>query len=179
MSDPTNEAEKTATGSAAAKAMNVLIGSKIAEYNKYKFKDDNHWEAFKDDFCECTAEDFKHARLPLQRVLRSHLRTFGVWVKWDRKTTIAKSPYNVVKEEIPTEWTLEEISSSNETFSSNKIATIMNRKIKFEHPETKSDENYDNSFAKSLTDKYISEQDLRQDLCSAKDDNPSQKSRLR
>lgn len=80
MSDPTNEAETTATRlAAAAKEMNVLIESKIAEYNKYKFKDDNLWDAFKDDFCEYTAEDFKLARLPLQRALRTHLRTFGVW----------------------------------------------------------------------------------------------------
>lgn len=96
-------------------------------------------------------------------------------MKWDRNTTIAKSLYNVVKEETPTEWTLEEISSSNETFCSNKIATIMNSKTKFEPTETKSDKNYDNSFARGLTDKYIPEQNLKQDFYSAEDINSLQK----
>ncbi|RKF79166.1 hypothetical protein GcC1_049034, partial [Golovinomyces cichoracearum] len=44
----------------------------------------------------------------------------------DKKTTIAKSLYDVFTEEDPTEWTIEEITSSNETFSSNRITNLIN-----------------------------------------------------
>ncbi|KHJ35289.1 putative glycosyl [Erysiphe necator] len=49
-----------------------------------------------------------------------------VWVEWDikRKTTIAKSLYNTPIEKTPTEWTLEEVSNSNEKFDSVKIVNI-------------------------------------------------------
>ncbi|KAI1006918.1 hypothetical protein K3495_g1308 [Podosphaera aphanis] len=127
MTDSTKEAEGASTRSlTATQKMSKLIEEKIGEYNRYKFKDDNLWEAFRDDFYNFTAEDFKQATLPVQRALRTHLRTYGVWVKWDRKTTIAKSLYDVITETEPTQWTIEEVSSSNETFCSNKVVAIAN-----------------------------------------------------
>lgn len=90
---------------------NKHIEDKINEYNKYNFKDDNLWNAFKDEFAHLNVENFRQAIVPLQRALRSHLRASGVWIGWDRKTTVPESLFELLEEEEPAKWTLKEIAS--------------------------------------------------------------------
>lgn len=65
------------------------MSKRVNEYITYNFKDDLLWEAFKDDFTSVTEEDFKATSPNALRLLRSHLRTYGVWVQWDRKASVA------------------------------------------------------------------------------------------
>lgn len=121
-----SEAEGTTTrAKTKQQVVNKHIDEKLNEYVRYKFKDDNLWDAFKDDFENFTEEDFKQASVPLLRTLRAHLCTHGVWVKWNRNTTIAASLYEVLIEEEPTKWTIEDVLKSNETFNSNKIIHLL------------------------------------------------------
>ena len=109
------------------KLVNSYIKEKMKEFSEHKFKDDNLWEAFKDEFSHFSEADFKSASISVQLEVCQHLRRNGVWVEWDRKrqTTTAKSLHNALLEEIPTEWTFDEISNSNETFNSVKILRLM------------------------------------------------------
>lgn len=48
-----------------------------------------------------------------------------MWVKWDRKYTIAASLHQTLLDRTPTKWTLNEVENSNETFVSNKVIHLM------------------------------------------------------
>lgn len=102
-----------------------FIKKTLKEFTSYNFKDDNLWEAYQDEFSDKTLDDFQAASRTALRSLRTYLSSHGVWVKWDRHTTMAVSLFNTLSEESPTEWTKEDIINSNETFDSVKIINVM------------------------------------------------------
>ena len=71
--------------------INKFIEQKVNNYIKFKIKDDNLWEAFKDDFISFEEDDFNAASLVYIRGLLIHLRTHRVWVKNNRSANIVTS----------------------------------------------------------------------------------------
>ena len=80
------------------KSVNSYIKEKMKEFSEYNFKDDNLWEAFKDEFSHFSEADFKSASISVQLELCLHLRRNGLWVEWDgkRQTTTAKFLHNAL-----------------------------------------------------------------------------------
>jgi hypothetical protein len=86
--------------------------SDVSEYVRYKtleyrvddLQDDDLWEVLKDDFPGFTVETFKNCHpIDIQR-FRMVLRTNGVWVLKDPRTTVAQSLYNTLMEQVQSEW---------------------------------------------------------------------------
>ncbi|RKF75276.1 hypothetical protein GcC1_079023 [Golovinomyces cichoracearum] len=102
--------------------LTLYIFKKVEEYALYKFRDDVLWEAFNDDFVRVTENNLSYISPNLLRVLRSHLRTHGVLVEWDRNLSVLQSIFQTITEKEPRIWTREEFENSNETFNSNKIS---------------------------------------------------------
>ena len=80
------------------------------------------------DFIEAT---FKACSLITIRNLRTLLRNHGVWVKKDKRVTIARSLYNIIYKEDQTEQTKEEILDHIKTsglfasFKLNRISSLI------------------------------------------------------
>ena len=72
------------------------------------WKDTDLWESFQDDFKGYTEDDFRLVNNNDIRRLRKFLRRRGVWIEKSR-TTIARSLFNALQEEEPTQWTDAEI----------------------------------------------------------------------
>lgn len=144
---------KTRAQSKQQKAINDFIKEKIDEFSTYKFKDDNLWEAYQDEFRHLK-EDFKLASQPLLRSLRSYLRTHGVWVRWERDTSLSSSLFYKWTEKVPTKWTKEEVLQSNESFDSVKIIHLP-KPSQIQSAQTTTgcfpskDQKYDNKFESS------------------------------
>jgi hypothetical protein len=81
--------------------LDAFIDWKLTEYNKDKWRDNNMWEIYLEDFNTFTADTFKACQQTLIRKLRSHLRSNGVWVKVDRRVTVAQSLFETLGEEDP------------------------------------------------------------------------------
>jgi hypothetical protein len=106
-----------------------FIKFKILEYEDYDFKDDDLWDAYKDDFESFTLETFKECSQNNIRKLRALLRTRGVWVKKHRNTTVPESLFNTLQEEEPEKWTESEIREHMATggeFNSGRIRYMLN-----------------------------------------------------
>jgi hypothetical protein len=90
-------------------------------------QDDNLWEVFKDDFPGFTTETFKNCHpIDIQR-LRLLLRTNGVWVLKDPRTTVAQSLYNTLSEQVQSEWPEDDIKQrldSGKKFNSARIQHV-------------------------------------------------------
>lgn len=84
--------ETSETNKQETQEFNDFTKNKIQEFVAYKFKDDNLWEAFKDEFGHFKEADFKKISISLQRLLQQHLISHGVRVEWDkdRRIKIAK-----------------------------------------------------------------------------------------
>lgn len=67
------------------------------------------WEAFHDDFVTFTLQNFQSANPNAIRNLRAHLRKNGVYVQAGRGIQVATALYKVLEEDIPSEWSEEEI----------------------------------------------------------------------
>ncbi|KAI0993870.1 hypothetical protein K3495_g14314 [Podosphaera aphanis] len=65
---------------ATPKKTTDYILNAIDSYRELRWRDDNLWEVFREDFAEWVAEDFLMANKKAARVLRDHLRENGVWV---------------------------------------------------------------------------------------------------
>jgi hypothetical protein len=111
----------------SADDVNDYIEFKTLEYKYYKFTNDDLWEQYKEDFTDFTEAVFKACNLTAVRNLRTLLRNQGVWVARDRRITIARSLYDTLCEEDPTEWSKEEIQEhikASGLFSSFKLNRI-------------------------------------------------------
>ena len=94
---------------ATSKEIDDYITFKITEYIHYNFQDDELWELYQEDFKGFSIATFKDCNQPGIRKLRALLRSNGVWVRKDRRKTVAESLYNTLQEEEPAEWTTQEI----------------------------------------------------------------------
>ena len=102
---------------------------KTLEYEVYDFKDDDLWEAYKDDFQSFTLQTFKDCNQTNIRKLRLLLRVRGVWVTKNRNLTVPESLFNTPQEDKPTEWTEFEIKEHMEAggeFNSGRITYRLN-----------------------------------------------------
>ena len=79
------------------------IANAITIWKTYDWKDTDLWESFQDDFKGYTEDDFRLVNNNDIRRLRNFLRGRGVWIEKSR-TTIAKSLFNALQEEEPTQW---------------------------------------------------------------------------
>jgi hypothetical protein len=106
--------------------INAFIDWKLTEYNKDKWRDDNMWEVYLEDFNTFTVDTFKACQQTLIRKLRSHLRSNGVWVKVDRRVTVAQSLFETLGEEDPTEWSNTEMREQlkKEGFNSYRLPSF-------------------------------------------------------
>ena len=86
-----------------------IINEALKAWEEYGFKDMDLWEKFQEDFEGFTEEDFRSASNNNQRRLRDYLRKFGVWIRRQQRYPIARSLYDALLEEEPTEWTEAEI----------------------------------------------------------------------
>jgi hypothetical protein len=115
----------------SAENANEYIKFKTLEYEYFKFINDDLWEQYKEDFADFTEPIFKTCNLTDVRNLRTLLRNQGVWVARDRRITVARSLYNTLCEEDPTEWSKEETLEHVRTigpfasFKLNRISGIM------------------------------------------------------
>ena len=103
------------------------IEFKILEYGHAKLMNDDLWEQYREDFADFTEAILKTCNPTAIRNLRTLLRDQGVWVVRDRRITIARSLYNTLCEEDPTEWTKEEIQEqikATRPFTSFKLNRI-------------------------------------------------------
>ena len=66
------------------------------------FKDMSLWETFQEDFEGFTEEDFKLASNHNICKLWDYLQKFGVWVQKQQRYTIARSLYDALLEDKPT-----------------------------------------------------------------------------
>ena len=99
------------------------IVNAITTWETYDFKNTDLWESFQDDFKGYTEDDFRLVHNNDVRRLRKFLRRRGVWIEKSR-TTIARSLFNALQEEEPTQWTdadIQEYLSSEGTFDSHRI----------------------------------------------------------
>jgi hypothetical protein len=106
--------------------INAFIDWKLTEYNKDKWRDDNMWEVYLEDFNTFTVDIFKACQQTLIRKLRSHLRSNGVWVKVDRRVTVAQSLFETLGEKDPTEWSNTEMREQlkKEGFNSYRLPSL-------------------------------------------------------
>ena len=107
--------------------VNDYIQFKLLEYGHYKLLNDDLWEQYKEDFADFTEAIFKTCNLAAICNLRTLLRNQGVWVKKDRRVTIAQSLHDTLREEDQTEWTKEQILDhikTNGLFASFKLNRI-------------------------------------------------------
>lgn len=70
---------------------------------KYNWKNTDFWESFQDNFKGFTEEDFKLVNNSDIWKLCNYLRRQKVWIE-KSKLTIAKSLFNALQEEKPTQW---------------------------------------------------------------------------
>ena len=99
------------------------IANAITTWETYDWKDDDLWESFQDDFKGYTEDDFRLVNNNDVRRLRKFLRKRGVWIEKSR-TTIARSLFNALQEEEPTQWTdadIQEYLLSEGTLDSHRI----------------------------------------------------------
>jgi hypothetical protein len=76
--------------------VNDYIKFKILDYGYYNLTNDDIWEQYKEDFADFTEATFKACdRIALYN-LRTLLRHQGVWVKKDKRVTVARSLYNTI-----------------------------------------------------------------------------------
>ena len=69
---------------------------KTLEYEVYDFKDNELWEAYKEDFHNFTVQIFKNCNQIYIRKLQILLQTNGVWVRKYRNATVPKSLFNTL-----------------------------------------------------------------------------------
>jgi hypothetical protein len=100
------------------------IKFKITEYTHYGTQDEELWEVFQEDFKGFSLAALKECSQLGIRQLRTLLRTNGVWVRKDRRKTVAESLYNTLQEEEPTEWTAQEIEEHLQAVGDFKSARI-------------------------------------------------------
>src|SRR6266516_285391 len=110
--------------------INDFVKFKTLEYEVYDFKDDELWEAYKEDFKSFTLPILKSCNPTNTRKLRMLLRANGVWVQKHRNMTVPESLLNTLQEEEPTEWTEFEIKEHMATvgkFNSGRINYMLNK----------------------------------------------------
>lgn len=88
-----------------------IIDDALKIWEKYDFKDDDLWEAYRDEFANFSENDFKPASVSNSEIrrLRSFLRKRGVWIEMNKTITVAKALFNTLQEEDPVAWTESEI----------------------------------------------------------------------
>ena len=108
--------------------VNNYINFKILKYRYYKLLNNNLQEQYKEDFADFTEATFKACNPATIRNLRTLLRYQGVWVKMDKRATIAQSLYDILCKEDQMEWTIEEIldqvKATSRLFASPKLNRI-------------------------------------------------------
>ena len=76
--------------------INDFVKFKPLEYDDYNFKDEDLWEAYRDDFKTFTLQTFRNCNQSHIRKLRALLRTNSVWVKKHRILTVPESLFNTL-----------------------------------------------------------------------------------
>ncbi len=104
-----------------------IILEALKVWEECGFKDMSLWETFQEDFEGFTEQDFILASNYNIRRLRDYLRKFGVWIRKQKSLTIARSLYEALLEEQPTEWTEAEIMAckEKEEFASYQISWLL------------------------------------------------------
>jgi hypothetical protein len=125
------------TTTTTIKDIDDYITFKITEYTHYNVHDEDLWEVFKEDFKGFSLIMLKECSQLGIRKLRTLLRMNGVWVRKDRRMTVAESLYNTLQEEDPIEWTMQEIEEHIRTegqFNSVPINHILSQDNKLAGP---------------------------------------------
>ena len=83
--------------------VNNYIKFKVLEYEYFKLMNVDLWEQYQEDFADFTEATFKACDFAVIYNLQALLRYQGVWVKKDKRATIAQSLYDIVCEKDQTE----------------------------------------------------------------------------
>lgn len=111
----------------------------IELYEEYNFLDYNLWEMFQEDFGDFTEATFGMIKRHTSSTLRGLLRSRGVWIRHEKRKTIAQSLYATLQEERPTPWTNQEIQEHMATkgdFLSRVITSNLTRGSNPPNPPT-------------------------------------------
>ncbi len=103
-----------------------IILEALKGWEECGFEDMSLWETFQEDFEGFTEEDFRLASNHNIRRLRDYLRKHGVWIRKQQRYNIARSLYEALLEEVPTDWTEEELieCEDKEKFASFRISRL-------------------------------------------------------
>jgi hypothetical protein len=89
--------------------INGYIAWRIAIWTDSQYRDRELWIAFIDDFDDFKKDTFDIASKDYRSKLRDYLRANGVFVRKQPRLSIATELYNVLAEEEPHKWTMDEI----------------------------------------------------------------------
>ncbi|KAI0996025.1 hypothetical protein K3495_g12156 [Podosphaera aphanis] len=112
--DPKNAEQAT------PKTTTDYILNAIDSYRELRWRDDNLWEVFREDFAEWVAEDSLMANKKAVRVLGDHLRENGVWAPKRQGLSIPLALQHVL-EEIKHVWTKYDIDAQVKSGPLNSI----------------------------------------------------------
>ena len=94
-------------------------------YQSCKYKDDNLWQMFYEDFEGFTMEIFAQAHRQALRDLQVHLIIQGIWVKRPKGSiSYARTLQDCINETIPAKWTEERTKERYKLIQSAEIPTI-------------------------------------------------------
>ena len=107
--DPNNEDQQTTENISGYIAYVIMI------YQSRRYKDNDLWEIFHEDFENFTIEIFSQAHRQALRDLRTHLENNGVWIRRVKGSLYAKVLKECLEEENPHEWTEQETRERNQS----------------------------------------------------------------
>ena len=107
--DPNDEDQQTTENISGYIAYVIMI------YQSRRYKDNDLWEIFHEDFENFTIEIFSQAHRQALRDLRTHLENNGVWIRRVKGSSYAKVLKECLEEENPHEWTEQETRERNQS----------------------------------------------------------------
>ncbi len=107
--DPNDKDQQTTENISGYIAYVIMI------YQSRRYKDNDLWEIFHEDFENFTIEIFSQAHRQALRDLRTHLENNGVWIRRVKGSSYAKVLKECLEEENPHEWTEQETRERNQS----------------------------------------------------------------
>lgn len=105
----------------ACQIANDFILWKIDTYIDSEYRNEELWDAVKEDFENWTIKIFKIAEKGVLGIFRDFLRENGVWVEIRRDFRVEKTLQQLLREEISHDWTQDEISYERSRIKGRKL----------------------------------------------------------
>ncbi|RKF81035.1 hypothetical protein GcM3_039032, partial [Golovinomyces cichoracearum] len=105
---------------------------RIKEYEDEEYRDEELWEAVKEDFYNFDEKVFERVDRVARNKLRSKLRRWGVWIQAKPEHHTSKALAALIKEDIPTQWIIEEVDyclKRGTTFEIGCIKALLANKV--------------------------------------------------